>query len=83
MICYRIVTLTDPEDFSDACTIEVRYGTKVIGLCGEMVRDFVRCVHNAYATSQYVDALGELLKSAPSEIHPILRHLYSEMKDKI
>lgn len=75
--------MTDPEDLKDACTIEVRYGTKVIGLCGEMVRDFVKCVHNAYITSQYVDALGELLELVPPGVRPALRHLYLEMEDKI
>jgi len=83
MIAYRLVMLTDPKDINSADVIEVQYGTKTAAVCGEMVRDFVKCVRNAYATSQYVDALEELLKTAPPDIRFVLRYLYSELEDKI
>lgn len=86
MIAHAIVTLTDSEDLNETSVIEVQYGTEVFGLCGEMVRSFVRCVNKARATwltRTEEEILAEGLRIIPSETRPLLKHLYEEMKDRI
>ena len=83
MIEYAVVTLTDPKDFNSASIIEVQYGTKVVGLCGDMVRNFIRCTNNAYITFPDEDVLAEGLELIPPHARPIVKHLYEEMKDKV
>lgn len=83
MIAYAIVILTNLEDLKVTSTIEVRYGTEILNLDGEVVRAFVRCANNGYETFPWLDVLAEGLELISPFARPIYRHLYEEMKDKI
>lgn len=83
MIAYRLVLLNDPDTINEEHDIVVQYGTEVIGLCGTMVRSFIKCTNKgcvAFPTYTEEEVLEEGLSLIPPEFRPVLKFLYKKLK---
>lgn len=83
MIAYEMVLLNDPDTINEEQDIEVQYGTEVIGMCGNIVRSFVRCTNKAFERFPEEDVLEEGLRLVPPEFRPMFAFLYEKLKGVI
>ena len=81
MIAYALVLLTDLEGIKTASRIEVRHGTVVHSICGEIVRAFVQATNHAYHDFPYDNCLAYGLKLVPPTMRPIFEYLYETLRE--
>ena len=80
MIKYAMVLLSDPDTINEEHDIKVQCGTEVIGLCGEMVRCFVKCANTACERFPEEDVLKVGLSLIPPEFRSVFEFLYEKLK---
>ncbi len=83
MVALADTLLTGVEDIRTAPLIKVMWDGCERYLCGDMVRDFIHTINEAYRSFPKQDCLADALSLLPPEMRSVFEYLYEELKEVI